>query len=112
MHKDALTDRVTISTIGKSKDSIGQEKKVPTVLYADAPCRLMEDSKSRLRKDEGADQNLKNLWLIHMQAIHNGASREDRAVINGQTYIITKKHEIRGASSVIQFVIYYLEEKT
>lgn len=113
MHKDALVDSVTISSIAKSKDSIGQEEKVPTALYTDAPCKLMEDGRSRSNKEgKGAYENFKNQWLIHMQAVHNGAERGYRAVVNGQTYLITKKHEIKGSSPTTQFVVYYLEEKT
>lgn len=112
-HKDALIDSVTIKTITQSKDNIGQQTKVETDLYTDEPCRLMEDNSQRFAKQtQGQFESFKNMWIIHMQAIHNGASRGDRAIVNGKTYLITKKQEIRGVSQNIEYVIYYLEEKT
>lgn len=112
-HKDGLIDSVNIYTITQSKDDIGQQKKVQTILYEDAPCRLIEDSKARnIQQTKGQFENIKDSWLIQMQAEHNGASRRDRAVVNGRTFEITKKNEIRGASQKIEYVVYYLEEKT
>ena len=112
-HKDALTDSVTIVTIGTTKDNIGQETKSETALYTDVPCRLMEAGSAR-RSDEknGAFENFRNQWLIQMSAQYNGANRGDRATVNGVTYLITKKHEIRGTTPTIEYVNYYLQEKT
>lgn len=111
---DALQDSVTISsvTIGfKAGDVVGEEGKTLTPLYTDIPCRLMSgETKKKFHPDDSAFENYKNLWLIQVEPEYNGANRGDSAVVNGQDYMITKKHEIRGSDSNIHHVVYYLEE--
>ena len=46
-----------------------------------------------------------------MQGSYNGAVRGDKAVVNGITYLIDKAHEIKGITSAVEYMVYYLEEK-
>lgn len=114
-YADALQDTVTIytTTTGfKGGDTVGEQVKTDTPLYSGVPCRLMSVSsfqgiRSQIQKQEG----YKNKWLIQMEPQYNGADRGATAEVNGNNYIISKKHEIRGVSSAIHHVVYFLEEK-
>jgi len=112
---DALQDVVTISTVAvgfRAGSNIGEEVKTLTPLYTSVPCRLMSSERTEdSRKGQGSYESQKENWLILMEPAYNGANRGDRAVILSKTYLITKKHEIRGASSAINHVVYYLEEQ-
>jgi hypothetical protein len=114
-YTDALQDTVTISTVStdfKVGDKVGEEEKTFTPLYTNVACRLMSAGRvQRTDKQTGSFESFANIWLIQMAPEFNGANRGDRAVVNGQTYLITKKHEIRGDSATINHVVYYLEEK-
>lgn len=115
-YADALQDTVTISAVSignRVGDTIGEEVKTFTPLYTSVPCRLMNSGRNqRIERNDGSFESFKNIWLIQMEAQYDGASRGDQAVINGQEYIIAKKHEIRGDSSAIHHLVYYLEEKS
>lgn len=115
-YTDALQDTVTISTVTtgfKAGDVIGEEEKTLVPLYTNVACRLMNSGRGeRVKSGDGAFETFSNIWLIQMAPSFNGANRGDQAVVNGQTYIITRRHEIRGDSATIHHVVYYLEEKT
>ena len=108
---DALQDRADIFTITYTKNALLEETKVETPLYTSIPCRLMRNTQIVREGKEGAFESFSNQWLIHVQPSNNNANRKDRCVINGQTYLITSKHEIRGDSAAIHHVIYYLDEQ-
>jgi len=114
--KDALQDTVTISAItvaDRAGSNIGEQVKTAVVIYNGVKCRLMNNqNQSSFVRNAGSYQSEKENWLILMEPQYNGANRGDRAVVGGKTYLITKKHEIRGDSSAIHHVVYYLEEQT
>jgi hypothetical protein len=114
-YEDALQDTVTIytTTTGfKGGDTVGEDVKTETPLYSNVPCRLMNvgTTPSVLNQPQ-KQEGFKYKWLIQMGPTFNGAERGATAVVNGDNYIITKKQEIRGDSSAIHHVVYYLEEK-
>ena len=114
-YNDALQDTVTITTISTGfagGDVVGEEIKTEAVLYNAVKCRLMQAGRvQKLSQQEGKQEAFSNSWLIQMEAQYNGANRGDKASVNNQSYIITKKHEIRGDSAVIHHVVYYLQEQ-
>lgn len=113
---DALQDTVTINTVSiafKSGDTVGQEVKTRTPLYSGVKGRLNSLSNAALsisRINQGKQEKMADAWILEMQPQYNGASAGFEVVANGKTFIITKKHEIRGRSSAIHHVVYYLEE--
>ena len=107
---DALNDRVTISTTTYTKNALLEETKIESVLYNDIPCRLMRGKSSIKKNTEGAQESFVNEWLIQVQPTNNLANRGDKAVVNNQTYLIISKHEIKGNSTAIHHVVYYLQE--
>ncbi len=113
---DALQDTVTISSVTtgfKSGDTIGQEVKTLTTLYSNVPCRMNVVSTSggfKLQEQQGKQENFKYLRVLQMKPEHNGANRGDKATVNGIEYTIMQKIEVRGRTSAIHHVIYYLEE--
>lgn len=113
---DALQDTVTIYTVStgyKSGDTVGEQVKTETPLYQNVKGRLNSLSNSALsirRNFEGQHEKFDYSWILEMAPEYNGANRGDKVVCNGQNYIISKKHEIRGTSSAIHHVVYYLEE--
>lgn len=113
---DALQDTVTINTVSialKSGDSVGQEVKTKTALYSNVKGRLNSLSKAAFNLNLSSiseQEKLGNSWILEMAAQYNGAARGYEVLANGETYIITKKQEIRGRSSTIHHVVYYLEE--
>lgn len=109
---DALQDTVTIETPSLATDGIGQESKSFSALYTSIPCRLQAVSGfQNMQQEEGEFEGVQERWLILVEPQFNGAGKGDRATIDGTIYIITKKHEIRGTTSAIHHVIYFLQEK-
>lgn len=114
--EDALQDTVSIFTVAigfKTGDSVGQEVKTPSALYSNVKGRLNSFSNAALSlslSSQGKQESMKSAWVLEVAPRYNGASRGDKVTVNGEAFIITKKHEIRGRSSAIHHVVYYLEE--
>ena len=109
---DALQDRVTIYSISISTSAEGEQTKQESLLYSNIRCGLRSISGFReIQPDPGAMETYSERWLIQVEAQYNGADRGDKAVVNGITYQITKKHEIKGVKSTAEYIVYYLQEK-
>lgn len=114
--KDALQDTVTIYTVStayKSGDSIGQQVKTETALYSNVKGRLNSLSNAALAmslNEVGKQEKYTNAWVLEMEPQYNGGARGGKVVCNGENFIISKKHEIRGRTSAIHHVVYYLQE--
>ncbi len=112
--EDALQDTVTIKTVTiafSGGDTVGEQVKTETPLYTGVACRLMSVGSvppvlDQVQKQEGYI----NKWLIQIAPEYNGGVRGDLAIVDGVNYTITKKQEIRGDSSDIHHVVYYLDE--
>lgn len=110
---DALQDTATFYSITTSSGDIGDVSKAESVLYLDVPCRLhaaQSFSSNKGGAGEGSTEKFVNMWNLLVESDYNGASRGDKVVINGENYLITRKHEIMGDSSAIHHVTYYLTE--
>lgn len=112
---DALQDTVTIYTTtfaAASGDTIGEQVKTQTPLYSGVKCKLIavRSGVPPVLQREGSQQNYKQKWLIQMEAQYNGASIGHTAAIGAKNFVITDKQEIRGDSSAIHHMVYYLEE--
>jgi hypothetical protein len=113
---DGLQDLITIYTISiafKAGDTVGQQVKTEVLLYSSVPGRLNSTSNVGIntsRNTPGKQEQSKYSWILEMKPEHNGANRGDKVVANSQNYIIARKHEIRGKTSAIHHVVYYLEE--
>ena len=114
-YKDALQDTVTINSVStnfKVGDSIGETVKTKVALYSNIKGRLysMSSGESFNRKEVGKQEKFKYVFGLQLEGQYNGAERGDEAIVNGKTYLIIKKQELRGTSSIIHHVIYHLEE--
>ena len=112
---DGLQDTVTINTVStgfKAGDTIGQTAKTKTPLYTNIKGRIYSVSNvASVKRDEaGKQEKFKYRWGLQVAAQYNGAQRGDEAVVNGVSYILTEKQELRGRSPAIHHVIYFLEE--
>jgi len=109
---DALQDTCTIYNTTVTTSATKAQVKSQSVRYSAIRCRLHSTSnQNRNEKSQGSFENFKNIWILQVEAIYNGAVRGDRVVVNSQNYIITKKHEIKGVSSSANHVVYTLEEQ-
>jgi len=109
MYIDALTDTISFYTVTISKDSIGQEKKVKTILYNSIKGRVARKSE-RIIDEKGVFQEYKNILVLQVEKNYNGAERGDVVVFRGQNYTIVNKKEIKGVNDV-EFLVYYLNER-
>ena len=111
---DALRDSATFYTTTTSRSGgIGADAKTQTALYSNIRCRVHKTNVSPRNiggPGKGAWQEYENMWTVLVESQYSGGARGGKVVVNGQNYLITKKHEIRGSSSAVHHICYYLQE--
>ena len=114
--KDAFQDVISINSVStgfKAGDTVGQTVKTFTPLYSNIKGRLNSLSNAALalyRAEFGKQEKFTNAWILQLEPQYNGGNRGDQVIANGEEFIITKKHEIRGRTPDIHHVVYYIEE--
>ena len=109
---DALIDKASFYEVSVNKNQSGQEVKQESLLYSEIPCRFaVQGSFPVLESNITEFENVLNKYTLQTIASYSGGKRGDRVVINDQDYIITNKKEIKGRSSTINFILYYLQER-
>lgn len=109
-YSDALNDTATFTTITYSQNSVGGQEKNEAALYTSIPCRLATTNSPRARSNAGESEHLEDLFVCQVAAAYNGANKGDRVEIGSSTFLIVKKHEVKGPAG-IHHVVYYLEEQ-
>lgn len=110
---DALQETATFYSEAKTRSAIGGAIKTPTAQYSSIPCRLHKANtfpRNQGGAQKGSSESFEDTWIMIVEAAYNGGARGWTVTSGGQNYIITGKKEIRGTSSVINHVVYYLQE--
>lgn len=110
---DALQETATFYSEAKTRSAIGAAVKTATAVYTAIACRLHKANtfpRNQGGPNRGSAESFEDTWIMIVAPAYNGGARGWTVTSGGQNYIVTGKKEIRGASSVIHHVVYYLQE--